>query len=67
MASRVVSIAFMQNEKPRMTCTKYLERTIVRAWKSVSRASRKAHRASILPEDFVMLTNRRRSIFYSSA
>ncbi|CAL1714632.1 unnamed protein product [Somion occarium] len=67
MASRVVSITILQNERPRMSPTKYLQRSIIRAWKSVSRATRKSYRASILPEDFVILTNRRRSIFYSSA
>ena len=47
-----------------MSCRKYLERRIVCAWKVVSQRSRRRHRASILPEDFVLLTTRRRSIRY---
>ena len=44
---------------------KYLERRIVRAWKRFSQATRKTQRASILPEDFVLLTARRRSIRFN--
>lgn len=45
-----------------MSPRKYLERRIIRAWKHFSQATRKTQRASILPEDFVLLTARRRSI-----
>ncbi|KAI0358079.1 hypothetical protein OH77DRAFT_1421356 [Trametes cingulata] len=62
MASRVVAIGFAPREPTRMSCTKYLERRIVRAWKAISQRGRRSHRASILPEDFVMLTSRRRSV-----
>ena len=48
-----------------MTCTKYIERRIVCAWKTISRRTRRRHRASILPEDFVLLTARRRSIRFN--
>lgn len=48
-----------------MSCTKYLQRRIVCAWKTISQRSRRRHRASILPDDFVLLTaSRRRSIRY---
>ena len=47
-----------------MSCRKYLERRIVCAWKVVSQRSRRRHRTSILPDDFVLLTTRRRSIRY---
>ncbi|KAI0792153.1 hypothetical protein C8Q75DRAFT_805188 [Abortiporus biennis] len=67
MASRVVSITFMRADKPRMSCKKYIERSIVRAWKSVSRVTRQSKRASIMPEGFVMITNRRRSIYFPTA
>ncbi|KAH9932663.1 hypothetical protein B0H21DRAFT_91667 [Amylocystis lapponica] len=60
MASHFASLP----EAPRMSCTKYLERRIICAWKAISRRTRKAQRASILPEDFVILTTRRRSIRY---
>ena len=46
-----------------MSYTKYLERRIICAWKSISpRGRRRYRRTSILPEDFVLLTTRRRSI-----
>ena len=45
-----------------MSPRKYLERRIIRAWKHFSQVTRKSQRASILPEDFVLLTARRRSI-----
>ncbi|THG99800.1 hypothetical protein EW026_g2619 [Hermanssonia centrifuga] len=66
MASRCVAVTFA--DKPRMSCTKYLERRIIRAWKSVSRMTRKPQRASLLPEDFILLTAaaRRRSIMFGS-
>ncbi|KAH9913642.1 hypothetical protein B0H21DRAFT_377270 [Amylocystis lapponica] len=45
MASHFASLP----EAPRMSCTKYLERRIICAWKAISRRTRKAQRASILP------------------
>ncbi|EKM49992.1 uncharacterized protein PHACADRAFT_264461 [Phanerochaete carnosa HHB-10118-sp] len=62
MASRYVVVAFA--EKPRISVTKYLERRIIRAWKSITR---KPQRASILMEDFVILNARRRSVMYPQA
>ncbi|KAI0373926.1 hypothetical protein BV20DRAFT_936772 [Pilatotrama ljubarskyi] len=62
MASRVVAIGFAPREQAHMSCTKYLERRIIRAWKAISQRGRRHHRASLLPEDFVMLTSRRRSV-----
>ncbi|KAI0695347.1 hypothetical protein C8T65DRAFT_744030 [Cerioporus squamosus] len=65
MASHVVAVGFMPYEQPRMSYTKYLERRIVCAWKTISRRSRRRNnRASMLPEDFVLLTARRRSVRY---
>ncbi|KAI0774769.1 hypothetical protein BD413DRAFT_304589 [Trametes elegans] len=65
MASRVVAVSFAPREHARMSCTKYIERRIIRAWKSISRRSRRDHRASLLPDDFVMLTTRRRSVRFN--
>ncbi|KIM90480.1 hypothetical protein PILCRDRAFT_812228 [Piloderma croceum F 1598] len=39
---------------------KFLERQIIRAWKRITRATRKQPRASFLPADFVLVTARRR-------
>ncbi|KAI0078679.1 hypothetical protein K474DRAFT_1660057 [Panus rudis PR-1116 ss-1] len=61
MASQFVTIA-LRDEKPRLSPSKYLQRRLIRAWKSMTR---KNQCASILAEDFVILTNRRRSIFLS--
>ncbi|KAI0751678.1 hypothetical protein C8Q80DRAFT_1268876 [Daedaleopsis nitida] len=55
----------MSQEQSRMSCTKYLERRIVCAWKAISQRSRRRHRASVLPDDFVLLTSRRRSVRYA--
>ncbi|GBE86551.1 hypothetical protein SCP_0904300 [Sparassis crispa] len=60
MSTRYVSVAL--HEKPRMSYRKFLERRIIQAWKALSQAARKHERASLLPEDFVLLTVRRRSI-----
>lgn len=70
MASRyltntAVSFPDIQVPKPRLSPRKYLERRIVRAWKHFSQAARKQPRASILPEDFVLLTARRRSVRFN--
>lgn len=46
-----------------MTVAKYIERRIIRAWKSFSR---KPCRASVMMEDkFVILTAKRRSVMYA--
>ncbi|OBZ74138.1 hypothetical protein A0H81_06171, partial [Grifola frondosa] len=65
MASRYITVSFLATEKPRMSCKKFIERRIIRAWKSVSQMTRKNQRASILPEDFVILTAKRRSIRFA--
>ncbi|OSD05499.1 hypothetical protein PYCCODRAFT_1465383 [Trametes coccinea BRFM310] len=65
MASRVIAVTFAPREHTRMTCTKYIERRIIRAWKAISQRSRRHNRASLLPEDFVMLTSRRRSVRFN--
>ncbi|KAF9647140.1 hypothetical protein BDM02DRAFT_3188222 [Thelephora ganbajun] len=46
--------------------TKYLERRIIRAWKTLTRTTRKAPRNSILPEGFVLMTSKRKSIMMAS-
>ncbi|KAL0953698.1 hypothetical protein HGRIS_004892 [Hohenbuehelia grisea] len=44
---------------------RYLERQLVQAWKSVTRATRKKqNRVSVLPGEFVFVTSRRRSTIY---
>jgi len=43
---------------------KRFERQLVHAWKTVTGATRKPQRASFLPQDFVLVTNRRRSIMF---
>ncbi|KZT10129.1 uncharacterized protein LAESUDRAFT_756321 [Laetiporus sulphureus 93-53] len=65
MASRYLAATVSEIERPHFSCKKYLERRIVRAWKSFSQRTRKPERASILPEDFVLMTARRRSIRYN--
>ncbi|KAI0330885.1 hypothetical protein GY45DRAFT_1249960 [Cubamyces sp. BRFM 1775] len=65
MASRIVAVSFAPREQARMSCTKYIERRIIRAWKAISQRSRRHNRASILPDDFVMLTSRRRSVRFN--
>ncbi|EIW58247.1 uncharacterized protein TRAVEDRAFT_47413 [Trametes versicolor FP-101664 SS1] len=65
MSSRVIAVAFAPREHARPSCTKYIERRIIRAWKAISQRSRRHHRASLLPEDFVMLTQRRRSVRFN--
>ncbi|TFY50510.1 hypothetical protein EVJ58_g11021 [Rhodofomes roseus] len=69
MASRylaaAVSFPEIPVQKPRLSPRKHLERRLIRAWKQFSRATRKTQRASILPEDFVLLTARRRSVRFN--
>ncbi|KAH9916317.1 uncharacterized protein B0H18DRAFT_1124301 [Fomitopsis serialis] len=68
MASRYLTTpAFpdVQVPKPRLSPRKYLERRIIRAWKHFSQATRKQPRASVLPDDFVLLTARRRSVRFT--
>ncbi|ETW79057.1 hypothetical protein HETIRDRAFT_420234 [Heterobasidion irregulare TC 32-1] len=48
--------------RPR-ACTKLLERRIVNIWKRVTRAMRAPERTSMLPEDFVLMNARRRSLY----
>ena len=48
-----------------MSLGKHIERRLICAWKAISRRSRRRQRASMLPEDFVLLTAaRRRSVRY---
>ncbi|KAI0629659.1 hypothetical protein C8Q77DRAFT_1220290 [Trametes polyzona] len=66
MASRVVAVSFGPREHTRVSCTKYIERRIIRAWKAItSQRNRRHNRASLLPEDFVMLTQRCRSVRFN--
>ncbi|THH18060.1 hypothetical protein EW146_g2880 [Bondarzewia mesenterica] len=46
-----------------LSCTKYFERRLVRAWKHVTRSMRRPERASIMPEGFVLMNSRRRSMY----
>lgn len=63
MAARYAAVTFAEHTKPRMTVAKYIERRIIRAWKSFSR---KPCRASVMMEDkFVILTAKRRSVMYA--
>ncbi|KAH8103998.1 hypothetical protein BXZ70DRAFT_1005553 [Cristinia sonorae] len=68
MASRLMSTALMQSEKTHVRSasrSKNFERRIVEAWKAITRMTRGSpHRMSISPEDFVILTNRRKSILF---
>ncbi|KII87387.1 hypothetical protein PLICRDRAFT_43020 [Plicaturopsis crispa FD-325 SS-3] len=43
-----------------LSCSKYVERQIIRAWKTVTGAARKSPRASFMPSDFVLVTAARR-------
>ncbi|KIJ20916.1 hypothetical protein PAXINDRAFT_165740 [Paxillus involutus ATCC 200175] len=51
--------------KTRISCTKFIERQVISAWKRVTRATRKPQRASILPKDFILVTSRRRSVMFA--
>ncbi|KAF8647734.1 hypothetical protein AX16_006569 [Volvariella volvacea WC 439] len=51
----------------RPSYTKHIERQIVHAWKTVTRATRKQRRASRMPQDFVLVTSRRRSALVNAA
>ncbi|THH32038.1 hypothetical protein EUX98_g2156 [Antrodiella citrinella] len=66
MASRLMTATLMQTEKTHARSasrTKCFERRLVHAWKAITRITRGSpNRMSISPEDFVILTNRRRSI-----
>ncbi|KAG1907845.1 uncharacterized protein F5891DRAFT_997379 [Suillus fuscotomentosus] len=48
--------------KTRISCGKYIERQVVRAWKRVTGVTRKHQRASFLPKDFILVTSHRRSV-----
>ncbi|KAH0836703.1 hypothetical protein J3R83DRAFT_8426 [Lanmaoa asiatica] len=50
--------------KTRISCTKFIERQVIQAWKRVTGATRKPQRASFLPNDFVLVTSRRRSVMF---
>ncbi|KAG2075728.1 hypothetical protein BDR04DRAFT_1046918 [Suillus decipiens] len=45
-----------------ISCAKFIERQVVRAWKRVTGVTRKPQRASFLPKDFILVTSRRRSV-----
>ncbi|KZP25584.1 hypothetical protein FIBSPDRAFT_855780 [Athelia psychrophila] len=48
--------------------SKFVHRQVLRAWKSMTRATQKSHHASILPSDFVIVTGRgsnRRSVLFA--
>ncbi|KAG1746577.1 uncharacterized protein EDB91DRAFT_1048962 [Suillus paluster] len=72
MSTAVPQHAFLTSEpwiveskpmrKTCISCTKYIERQVVRAWKRVTRATRRHQRASFLPKDFILVTSRRRSM-----
>ncbi|EGN96767.1 hypothetical protein SERLA73DRAFT_75629 [Serpula lacrymans var. lacrymans S7.3] len=49
---------------PRISCTKYLERQVILAWKRITRSAHKRDRASFLPKDFVLVTSHRRSVLF---
>ncbi|KAH7890806.1 hypothetical protein F5I97DRAFT_1838875 [Phlebopus sp. FC_14] len=51
--------------KTRVSCTKYVERQIIRAWKRVTSVTHTPQRASVLPKDFILVTSRRRSVRYA--
>ncbi|KAH9940838.1 uncharacterized protein BXZ73DRAFT_98670 [Epithele typhae] len=60
----VVSFTPFPQQQRRMSASKYIERRIICAWKALNRRSRRHRRTSVVPEDFVILTGRRRSVRY---
>ncbi|KAF9006089.1 hypothetical protein BDQ17DRAFT_1352714, partial [Cyathus striatus] len=60
------SMTFPDVDLKRTSCrpnyAKQLERHLVRAWKIVTRATRKHQRTSMLARDFVFVNARRRSV-----
>ncbi|KAH7914866.1 hypothetical protein BJ138DRAFT_298977 [Hygrophoropsis aurantiaca] len=49
----------------RISCTKFIERQVIRAWKRVTAATQKPQRASFMPKDFILVTSRRRSVMFA--
>ncbi|KAH7927849.1 hypothetical protein BV22DRAFT_1031333 [Leucogyrophana mollusca] len=49
----------------RISCTKYIERQVIRAWKRVTGVTHKPQRASFMPKDFILVTSRRRSVMFA--
>ncbi|KAF9047125.1 hypothetical protein BDZ89DRAFT_1058194 [Hymenopellis radicata] len=58
---------FSMSKSMRLTSySRYLERRMVNAWKKVTSMTKKQHRASYLPPNFVLVTpTKRRSIRYA--
>ncbi|KAF8555982.1 hypothetical protein OG21DRAFT_1507076 [Imleria badia] len=50
--------------RTRASCTKFIERQVIRAWKRVTGATRRPQRTSVLMKDFVLVTSRRRSVMF---
>ncbi|KAI5999352.1 hypothetical protein F5J12DRAFT_771774 [Pisolithus orientalis] len=51
--------------KTRTSCTKYIERQVIRAWKRMTGVTRRSQRSSFLPNGFILVTSRRRSVMFA--
>ncbi|KAL4065875.1 hypothetical protein J3A83DRAFT_324997 [Scleroderma citrinum] len=52
--------------KSSLSCTKYIERQAIRAWKRMTGAAHRHQRASkFLPNGFILVTSRRRSVMFA--
>ncbi|KIM52456.1 hypothetical protein SCLCIDRAFT_1223732 [Scleroderma citrinum Foug A] len=51
--------------KTRLSCTKYIERQAIRAWKRMTGAAHRHQRASMMPNGFILVTSRRRSVMFA--
>ncbi|KAL4078620.1 hypothetical protein V8B97DRAFT_2021021 [Scleroderma yunnanense] len=55
-----------QMRKSSLSCTKYIERQAIRAWKRMTGAAHRHQRASkFLPNGFILVTSRRRSVMFA--
>lgn len=51
--------------KTRTSCTKYIERQVIRAWKRMTGVARRPQQTSFLPNGFILVTSRRRSVMFA--
>ncbi|KAI6114831.1 hypothetical protein EDD16DRAFT_1103518 [Pisolithus croceorrhizus] len=50
--------------KTRTSCTKYIERQVIRAWKRMTGVARRPQ-TSFPPNGFILVTSRRRSVMFA--
>lgn len=53
------------SRKTRTSCTKYIERQVIRAWKRMTGVTRRRQQSAFLPNGFILVTSRRRSVMFA--